>query len=134
MDETTRHARRPGPARAALQAPRRQVADQLARFGRAARGQLGVIIADHPAAMPITVQAQTPPGAMVISVSPGSPAKKAGIQSGDVIIAIDGKSILSAAQLRTRIGLMRVGAPVEIALLRNGNLVKANAVISTVKP
>jgi S1-C subfamily serine protease len=71
---------------------------------------------------------------MVISVSLGSPAEKAGIQSGDVIIAIDGKSIFSAAQIRTRIGLMRVGARVEIALLRNGSPVKANAVISTVKP
>jgi Do/DeqQ family serine protease len=112
----------------------REVADQLARFGKVARGQLGVIIADHPAAMPVAAQAQTPPGAMVTSISPGSPAEKAGIRSGDVIVAIDGKSIFSAAQLRTRIGLMRVGAPVEITLLRDGSPVKANAVIGSAKP
>jgi S1-C subfamily serine protease len=112
----------------------REVADQLARFGKVARGQLGVIVADHAAAMPVAVQAQTPPGAMVTSVSPGSPAEKAGIQSGDIIVAIDGKSILSAGQLRTRIGLMRVGTPVEITLLRNGSPVKAKAVIGSAKP
>jgi Do/DeqQ family serine protease len=112
----------------------REVADQLARFGKVARGQLGVAIEDHPAAMSFAMQAHTPPGAMVTSVSHGSPAEKAGIHSGDVIIAIDGKQIFSAAQLRTRIGLMRVGAAVEIALLRNGSPVKANAVIGSAKP
>jgi Do/DeqQ family serine protease len=112
----------------------REVADQLARFGKVARGQLGVAIEDHPAAMPVAMQAQTPPGAMVTSVTPASPADKAGIERGDVIVAFDGKPIFSAAQLRTRVGLIRVGTPVAIDLLRNGSPLKVNAATAPATP
>ena len=108
----------------------RDVADQLARFGKVARGQLGISIEDHPSAMPVAMQAQVPPGAMVTSVSPGSPAEKAGIRRGDVITAIDQRAIFNSGQLRTRIGLVRVGTSVEVALLRNGAPLKTNVVVA----
>jgi Do/DeqQ family serine protease len=111
-----------------------EVANQLARFGKVARGQLGVAVQNHPAAMPVALQTETPPGAMVTDVTPGSAASKAGLQRADDIIAIDGKPVVSAAQPRIRVGLVRGGATVEIELLRNGERIKANAVIAQTAP
>jgi Do/DeqQ family serine protease len=108
----------------------REVADQLSRSGRVRRGQLGIGIADHPAAMSLAMQSETPAGAMVTSVAAGSAAEKAGIKPGDVILAIDGQRIVSAGQLRARVALARPGTPVKIELLRNGNRVEANAVLA----
>jgi Do/DeqQ family serine protease len=105
----------------------RQVAEQLARSGKVNRGQLGVSVQDHPGAMPTALQAESPPGAMVAEVAPGSPADKAGLRRGDVIIAVDGRPIVSAGQLRARVGLIPVGQSVELEVLRDGNRVKLNA-------
>lgn len=112
----------------------RVVADQLIRYGKVDRGQLGVAVEDHPGAMPVALQADTPPGAMVTSVTPGSAAEKAGLQRGDVIVAVNSKPVLTAAQLRTRIGLVRAGETAEIELLRNGNRIKVNASVSPAVP
>ena len=112
----------------------REVADQLAQFGKVARGQLGVAIQDHPAAMPAAMQADTSIGAMVTEVTLGSAAAKAGLKSGDVIVAINGKPVLSAAQLRTRVGLVRAGETIEVEYVRNGTRAKANAQIAAVAP
>jgi Do/DeqQ family serine protease len=108
----------------------RDIADQLARFGKVARGQLGVGIQDHPAEMPVALQAETPPGAMVANVVPRSAADEAGLRRGDLIVAVNGRPIVSAAQLRTRVGLVRVGELIELELLRDGNRIKANARIA----
>jgi Do/DeqQ family serine protease len=108
----------------------REVADQIARFGKVTRGQLGISIEDHPAAMPAAAQATIPPGAMIIAVAANSAAAKAGLQRGDVIIAVNGKPIVSGAQLRTRLGLVPVGESVELDLLRNGANLKLSARIA----
>jgi serine protease DegQ len=109
----------------------RQVADQLARSGKVTRGQLGVSVQDHPGAMPATLQDEGPAGAMVGEVVPGSAAEKAGLQRGDLIVAIDGRPIVSAGQLRARVGLIPAGQTVEIQVLRDGSRVKLNARVAT---
>jgi C-terminal processing protease CtpA/Prc len=64
-------------------------------------------------------------------VAPGSSAEKAGLRQGDIIIAIDGRPIVSAGQLRARVGLIPVGQSIELDVLRDGNRVKLNARIVT---
>jgi S1-C subfamily serine protease len=108
----------------------RQVADQLAQSGKVNRGQLGVSVQDHPGAMPATMQRESPPGAMVAEVVPGSAADKAGVRRGDVIIAVDGRPVVSAGQLRARLGLIPVGQSIELDLLRDGSRMKLGARIS----
>jgi Do/DeqQ family serine protease len=105
----------------------RQVAGQLSRFGKVNRGQLGVLIQDQPGAMRTAMKAQSPPGARVAEVTPGSAAEKAGLRRGDVIIAVDGRPIVSAGQLRARVGLMPVGQSVALEVLRDGDRIKLNA-------
>jgi S1-C subfamily serine protease len=54
-------------------------------------------------------------------VQPGSPAAKAGLRERDVIIALNGRAIRSAAELRARLGLTAVGEEVELRVLRAGH-------------
>jgi serine protease Do len=60
----------------------------------------------------------------------GSSAEAAGIRQGDIIIAADGVPIRSAAQLRNKIGLARIGERVHLTLDRNGALHKVVVEIS----
>ncbi len=69
----------------------------------------------------------------------GSPADAAGVQKGDIVIEADGLPVRSAAQLRNKIGLTRVGDRVQLVLDRNGELhtavVEVEAVVrSTASP
>jgi len=107
------------------------VADQLVRFGRVNHGQLGVSAQDHPAAMPAAMQAENPPGATVADVAPGSAAQEAGLRRGDIIVGLNGRPIVSAAQLRARVGLIPVGQTIELDVLRGGSRVKLNARVAT---
>ena len=101
----------------------RQVTEQLTRFGAIKRGSLKMAFDDHPAGMPVAVQAVATSGAMIVIVAPGSTAEKAGIRPGDVVVGIDGKPIATAAQLRARIALMPVGEAVRLDILRDGRRV-----------
>ncbi len=65
-------------------------------------------------------RAATDRGALVTQIEPGSPAEQAGIQPGDVIVAINGKPIDSSADLRNEIGLVRAGDSVEVTSIRDG--------------
>jgi S1-C subfamily serine protease len=96
----------------------RDVADQLARFGT---------IANHPTDMLEATQASTRPGAMITDLTPGSAADKAGLKCGDLIVAINSRPIVNAAQLRTRVGLVRIGRAIELELLRNDGRKKVTA-------
>jgi serine protease Do/serine protease DegQ len=57
---------------------------------------------------------------VVASVEKSSPAEKAGLKPGDLIVAIDGKPVADSNDLRNRIGLREVGATVEITYFRKG--------------
>jgi S1-C subfamily serine protease len=59
-------------------------------------------------------------GAIIGTVEKGSPAERAGLKAGDVIIDIDGKAVLSASDLRNRIGLRESGSKVTVTYLRQG--------------
>jgi Do/DeqQ family serine protease len=107
-----------------------QIADQLARFGKVARGQLGVSIQDLPASMPVAPQSGVHAGAMIADVAPGSPAEKAGLRRGDLIIAVNGNPVVSTGQLRARVGLVRIGQTVTLDFMRNGERLKVSATVA----
>jgi serine protease Do len=96
----------------------RSVMEQIVQNGHVRRGRIGVSINDLS-----PVANQRPDrngGALIADVSRGSPAEQAGLQKGDVVVAVDGAPIRSAAQLRNKIGLTPVGNRVEFAIERNG--------------
>ena len=99
----------------------RQVVDQIAEFGEVRRGQLGITIQDLT---PDLVEAMGLPsqqtGAVVAKVEPGSPAERAGLKTGDVITTIGTTPIRGSADLRNKIGLLRVGDMAELTVMRDG--------------
>ncbi|HEX7007887.1 MAG TPA: Do family serine endopeptidase [Alphaproteobacteria bacterium] len=99
----------------------RSVVAQLVRYGSIQRGRVGVAIQDLT---PDLAESLGIPrgigGAVVVSVEPGSPAANAGLKPGDVIIAMDGRPVRNASDLRNDIGLVRVGTTIELTVLRGG--------------
>ena len=59
-------------------------------------------------------------GVVVNSIEHGSPAERAGVKTGDVIVDVDGRAVQAAAQLRNAVGLKEVGSSVKLSVLRNG--------------
>ena len=94
----------------------RLVMDQIVEKGRVDRGRIGVSLQDiHPAA-----DGGRNEGARIAEVSPGSPAEVAGLRKGDIVLKVDGRPIHSAAQLRNRVGLARIGEQVKLTIERAG--------------
>jgi serine protease Do/serine protease DegQ len=59
-------------------------------------------------------------GAVVAEVERGSPAERAGLEAGDVVLSVDGAPVRSSAELRNRIGLVEVDRTVTLDILRDG--------------
>ncbi len=93
---------------------------QILEYGKVRRGLLGVSISDFSADTAKAYGVDAREGALVQEVTSGSAAEKAGVQVGDVIVAVDGKTIASAAELRTTIGVKRSGEKIQLDLLRDG--------------
>ena len=98
----------------------REIMDQLIEYGEVRRGQLGIHIQDVTPSIAKALNLDAAVGALVSQVVPGSAAEEAGIQAGDVILAIDGRAVEDSTSLRNMIGLMRLGTDMEIAYIRDG--------------
>ncbi len=96
------------------------IMNQLVEHGEVQRGLLGVHVQDLTPELAKAFNAEDYQGGVVVQVISGSAAEKAGVQAGDVIIAIDAKVVRSAGDIRNRIGLLRVGEKVKITILREG--------------
>ena len=108
----------------------RSVMDQLVKYGEVKRGMLGVNIQTMTPELADKLGNTDLQGAFVQQVVEGSAADKAGVKAGDVITAVSGVPVKSAQELRNRIGMLRVGDRVELALIRDG---KAHTVAATVQ-
>lgn len=71
------------------------------------------------------------PGALVISVQPGSGADEAGIESGDVIISIDGVRVTNIGDLVAQVGAHRPGDTVEVELIRDGETMRLEVTLGS---
>ena len=85
----------------------RQVMDQIVSHGSVQRAYLGVTVQEVTPAIAKAISLDSPKGALVGDVSPNSPAQKAGLQSGDVILSVNSTPILESNQLRMNISMMR---------------------------
>ena len=97
----------------------RSVMDQLLEFGEVRRGLLGVTILTITPDIAEAYDIKESQGALVSQVLPESAAERAGVQVGDVIRSVDGKSISNANDLRNTIGLKRSGDTVELEIIRD---------------
>jgi Do/DeqQ family serine protease len=107
----------------------RVVADQIIEHGEVRRGRIGIGVQDLTPALAQALNVDARQGAAVSQVLPGSPAAEAGLQVGDVIVAANGQPVDSAAAIRNRVGLMRVGESVELTVVRGGEQQKVTVKI-----
>ncbi|ALG72022.1 peptidase [Azospirillum thiophilum] len=98
----------------------RSVMEQLREFGEVRRGRLGVAIQDLTPDLAESMSLKGDEGALIAKIERGSPADNGGLRSGDVVVAVDGRPIRSATDFRNRIGLLRVGTPVQLTVVRSG--------------
>ena len=94
------------------------VMQQLAEHGEMQRGRIGVMIQDLTPDLADALDLDIERGALVSRVESGSPAEHAGLQAGDVIVAVDGTKVESSRDLRNAIGLVRVGKDIEVEVQR----------------
>jgi serine protease Do len=105
----------------------RNVMDQIATHGQVTRAYLGVTIQEVTPAIAKAIGLDAPKGALVSDVSANSPALKAGLQSGDVILAVNNKPVLESNQLRMDISMMGTNQPLKLQVFRNGSTINLNA-------
>ena len=99
------------------------VIDQLLKFGETKRGWLGVRIQEVTKEIAEVEKLKKPEGALVASVGPNSPAEKAGIKAGDIILEFDGKKINTMKKLPNVVASTEVGKSVELKIWRNKKLI-----------
>ena len=96
------------------------VSNQLRASGRVQRGRLGVGIGEVSKDVAESLGMTKPQGAFVSSVEPGSPAEKAGIEAGDIIMKFDGKTIEKSSDLPRTVGSTKPGTQSKVTVLRRG--------------
>ncbi|MBI4410237.1 MAG: Do family serine endopeptidase [Gemmatimonadetes bacterium] len=96
-----------------------RVARDLIEFGVVRRPRLGVTIADVTAADAEVYGLSEIAGAEITSVQPGTPADRAGLRLGDVMLAVDGKEIRRASELQTTLARHKPGERVRLTVWRD---------------
>lgn len=91
---------------------------QIIEYGEVKRGVLGIEGNDLNAELAKAMKVKSSKGVFVGRVTPDSGADKAGIQSGDVIVSLNGKTISSMSELRAKVGTLGVGKSVKLGILR----------------
>jgi serine protease DegQ len=97
----------------------------VANGGHVQRGQLGIVVTDVDQEAVAALGLKVYRGAVITEIRPGSAAAEA-LAVGDVVTAVNGRPIDSAAALRNRIGLMQIGDQVDLTIIRGGESIQVS--------
>ena len=109
----------------------RKIADDLIDFGSVRRVKLGVSMSAITAEMAREYRLNTMEGAFIHEVAEGSDAAKAGLRSGDIITAINGKGIKSPSALQEAVNGYRPGESISITVIRDGRDIEVQLTFSS---
>jgi serine protease Do len=98
----------------------RTVMDEILKNGKVTRAYLGIVPQDVTPSIAKAFGAKEATGALVSDVSPDSPAQRAGLQRGDIILDVNGKPVVDSNQLRMNISMMHPETTVDLKVMRNG--------------
>ena len=107
------------------------VMDQLITHGKVIRGYLGLLPQTVTESMAKQFGLNQPGGAVVAQVEPDTPASKAGIKQGDVILQVNGKPVNTANDLRLGISQMQPGTTVNLQVSRDGKTMTIPVTLGT---
>ena len=107
-----------------------KVKTDLQRYGKVSRGRLGVTIQGVSQELADSFGLKKAQGALVSAVEAKSPADKAGIKTGDIILAVDGRDIENSIDLPRVIGETRPGTAVTLKIWRQGETKELRASLS----
>ncbi len=111
-----------------------RVADQLRSSGRVIRGRIGVQIGEVSKEVADAIGLGRTAGASVGMVEPGSPAEKAGIEPGDVILKFNGKTIERSSDLPRTVGETKPGTKATIQVWRRGGTRDLSITVGELEP
>ncbi|MBF0559033.1 MAG: DegQ family serine endoprotease [Nitrospirae bacterium] len=100
----------------------RLIMDQLLKKGKVVRGWIGVTIQELTPELAQKFGLKLSEGALVSDIAQGGPAGLAGIMRGDIILEFDGKKVDDVGVLRNMVAQSRVGARVQVKLLRRDKI------------
>ncbi|MBI5463169.1 MAG: DegQ family serine endoprotease [Gammaproteobacteria bacterium] len=109
------------------------IMEQLVAHGKIQRGQLGITAQDLTPELAQAFGLEQQRGTVVTEVAEGSPTASAGVRVGDIMLRINGHTIESSADVRNRVGLLRIGEEVTLDILRSGQPQQIRAVIQAPK-
>jgi serine protease Do len=104
-----------------------KVKNDLQKYGKVSRGRLGVTIQSVNQELADSFGLKKPQGALVAAVEPKSPADKAGIKTGDIILGVDGRDVENSIELPRVIGDSRPGTQVKLKIWREGQTKEISA-------
>lgn len=107
-----------------------EVLQDLIEKGKVSRPWLGVSIQNITPEIARYLGTDNQEGAVIAYIAPDSPASRAGLKAGDIILEISGKKIANSSDLSDQIDQVKIGSTVEIVISRDGSLQTLEAVIS----
>jgi serine protease Do len=104
----------------------RSVMDQIVSHGKVVRGYLGLVPQDVTPEIAKQFGLSGPGGALIAEVSPDTPASRAGLKRGDVILKLNGEPVNSENDLRLRVSQSAPGTDVKLEIWRDGKTQDVN--------
>jgi len=113
----------------------RKVVDQLLAKGRVVRGWIGITrVTDLNEETAASLRLRATQGVVVMELIRGSPADRAGVLPGDVIVEVDGHDVENAGQLRNELARAEVGAQMALGVLREGRKITLRVAVEERRP
>ncbi len=113
----------------------RMVVAQLAADGRVRRGFIGITrITDVTSEQAQALGVKVSQGVVIVELLRRSPADRAGVEPGDVVIAVDGRAVEGAAQLRNELAAAEVGKSLKLTVIREGRKREIEVLVEEAKP
>jgi serine protease Do len=96
------------------------ISNAIIAYGKVKRGWIGINIRDIDFELARSLNLNTPQGALVEYVIKGSPADRAGLKKGDLILKLDNKGLKDSGDLRNRVSNTPIGKTIPLTIVRNG--------------
>jgi serine protease Do len=111
----------------------KRISAALIKEGRVRRPWLGVNVQDADAALIKAYRAKGVSGVIITRISDGSPAATSKLEVGDLILSIDGKSVIGVREMTRTLSDKTIGKPITLSIVRNGRAREVSVTLTELK-